>query len=76
MNKRKKSAKRETIFEQEKRLREEAKELASFDLRLNQIGEEVAIFIDESEFAEFDQKLGLDSFSSSPDIETDWQLMQ
>ena len=28
MNKRKKSAKRETIFEQEKRLREEAKELA------------------------------------------------
>lgn len=27
MNKRKKSAKRETIFEQEKRLREEAKEL-------------------------------------------------
>lgn len=28
MNKRKKSAKRETIFDQEKRLREEAKELA------------------------------------------------
>lgn len=28
MNKRKKSAKPETIFEQEKRLREEAKELA------------------------------------------------
>mgnify|MGYP000220405602 FL=1 len=28
MNKRKKSAKRETIFEQEKRLREEAKELS------------------------------------------------
>ena len=28
MNKRKKSAKRETIFEQEKRLREEAKKLA------------------------------------------------
>jgi hypothetical protein len=60
---------------EEKKAIEEAKELASFDLRLNQIGEEVAIFIDESEFAEFDQKLGLDSFSSSPDIETDDELV-
>ena len=56
---------------EEKKSMEEAKELASFDLRLNQIGETVAIVIDESEFAEFDQKLGLDSFSSNPDIETD-----
>ena len=37
---------------EEKKAIEEAKELASFDLRLNQIGEEVAIVIDESEFAE------------------------
>ncbi|WP_271253814.1 hypothetical protein [Pseudanabaena sp. Chao 1811] len=56
---------------EEKKAIEEAKALASFDLRLNQIGEEVAIVIDESEFAEFDQQLGLDSFSSNPDIETD-----
>ena len=56
---------------EEKKAIEEAKELASFDLRLNQIGEEVAIVIDESEFVEFDQKLGLDLFSSNPDIEID-----
>jgi len=56
---------------EEKKAIEEAKALASFDMRLNQIGEEVAIVIDESEFAEFDQKLGLDSFSSNPDIEID-----
>lgn len=60
--------------EEEKAI-EEAKELASFDLCLNQIGQEVAIVIDESEFAEFDQKLGLDSFSSNPDIETDDELV-
>jgi hypothetical protein len=60
--------------EEEKAI-EEAKVLASFDLRLNQIGEEVAIVIDESEFAEFDQKLGLDLFSSSPDIKTDDELI-
>jgi hypothetical protein len=60
---------------EEKKAIEEAKALASFDLRLNQIGEEVAIVIDESEFAEFDRKLGLDSFSSNPDIETDDELL-
>jgi len=54
---------------EEKKAIEYAKELARFDLMLGQIGEVVPIVIDESEFAEFDKALGLDSYSSSPDIE-------
>jgi len=51
---------------------EDAKKLAEFDLLLGEIGKEVLVEIDESEFREFDQKLGLDLLSSSLDVdETD-----
>ncbi|WP_434687625.1 hypothetical protein [Pseudanabaena minima] len=52
---------------EEKKAIEDLENLASFDLRLNQIGKEVAIVVDESKFAKFDQKLGLESFSGSLD---------
>jgi hypothetical protein len=45
------------------------KKLAEFDLLLAEIGKEVLVEIDESEFSEFDQKLGLDLLSSSPNID-------
>lgn len=54
---------------EEKKAIEHDKDLKRFDLMLSQIGEVVPIVIDESEFAEFDKALGLDSYSSSPEIE-------
>ena len=45
------------------------KKLAEFDLLLAEIGQEVLVEIDESEFSEFDQKLGLDLLSSNPNID-------
>lgn len=45
------------------------KKLAEFDLLLAEIGKEVLVEIDESEFSEFDQKLGLDLLSSDPDVD-------
>ena len=48
---------------------EDAKKLAEFDLLLAEIGQEVLVEVDESEFSEFDQKLGLDLLSSSPNVD-------
>lgn len=45
------------------------KKLAEFDLLLAEIGQEVLVEVDESEFSEFDQKLGLDLLSSNPNID-------
>ncbi len=48
---------------------EDAKNLADFDLLLAEIGQEVLVEVDDSEFSEFDQKLGLDLLSSNPNVE-------
>jgi hypothetical protein len=45
------------------------KKLAEFDLLLAEIGQEVLVEVDESEFSEFDQKLGLDLLSSNPNVD-------
>jgi len=38
-------------------------------LLLAEIGQEVLVEVDESEFSEFDQKLGLDLLSSNPNVD-------
>lgn len=51
------------------KLIEDNKKLMEFDLLLAEIGQEVLVEVDESEFSEFDQKLGLDLLSSNPNVD-------
>jgi len=57
------------LSQEEKQKIEATRELAKFDRMLDQIGKEVPIEVNESEFTEFDKLLGLDSVSDNVEID-------